>query len=445
MTPFESEAKWRLLTRRDFTIAFAPELKRGIQLDVPGEQTIASGLNATAIQAQASIRRVSDHISRGLEFEHGTDRKTPRGNVYRPYRLTVDETILAIIVLRASEAFRLCEIDVFLTTDIPGIGRGVTTRAALLFALSDAVRNGGSMAVQFTKDCCGGAVPPGIVDVARGVGVSLGSAAQGAISPDEARQLYLRLTGLSVEARKRALDLSRRGFFSPERLAFLIATGAWPAAEAEMLLLACPYPELLLGAGALPESRYLYSFALAHARTAVLGGIIHRALRYHDRRADDATTVGARSSRTDEGALVIDARPLHLNIRCEVMPATMGWIHGPLSQDRVWELWSADPPALTTHRAGQTILVLPRPRGPQEARLFLAQDIDAAQTAGKAARARAILAYPADFLDLERAERSEALKVAAARGVDIVVCPETIAALDAEADRRLREGRKLRP
>lgn len=438
----QSEARWQLLTRKDFSTALDSWTEANGHFDSSGGgQDNLGSVNATAVETVASIRRISDHISRGLEFEHGSDRKTPRGNVYRPYRLTIDETIASVIVLRASEAFRVCEIDVFLTTELPGIERGAATRAGLLFALSDAVRNGGSMGLQFTQACSSTAVPPSVVATARKLNVRLGTAAQGTISPDEARQLYLRLTGLGDKARERALDLSRRGFFSPERVAFLIVTGVWPAAQAEMLLLGCPYPELLLGTGARPESRHLHALALAHGRSAILGGITERALRYQD----GATNHETASNPTKGETFAIDARPVYLNVRSETRPDVMGYLHGPLPNDRVWQWWAVHPKTVTTHRAGQRVLILPRPRGREETRMFLAQDLAAAAKAGSAASARATLVYPAEFLELDEGERTEAVRMASARGVDILACPESIAALDAEAERRLREGRKLRP
>jgi len=422
---FESQAKWRLLTRRDFANAFTSWSA--------GEASAAGFVNASASVTNDSINRVKAHITSGLEFEHGTDRKTPRGNVYRPYRLTIAEAICGVIVLRASEAFRVCEIDVFLTAELPGLERGATTRAALLFALSDAVRNGGSMALQFTPSCCGGAVPAPVTDLAQAVDVPLGSTYRGAIAPEEARQLYLRLTGLSDKARERALELSRRGFFSPERIAFFVATGIWSAAEAEMLLLACPYPDLLFGAGIQPESRHLYAIALTHGRSAVLSGIVERAFRYQD---------GSSDERAD--GVAVNPRPVFLNIPVDPIPSVMGYLHGPLPQDRTWEGWSPNPPEVIRHRTGQRILVIPRPRGREETRLFLTQDLDAARDAGAAARAKAALVYSAEFLELNKSERIEVTRYAGTRSVDILVCPENLTALEAETERRLREGRKLR-
>jgi hypothetical protein len=442
---FECQARWRLLTRRDFGKAFTSWSERNVRFGGDGEQSAAGSVNATSTQTTASVRRISEHISRGIEFEHGTERKTPRGNVYRPYRLTIDETIASVIVLRASEAFRVCEIDVFLTTELPGFAHGETTRAALLFALSDAVRNGGSMALQFTPACAGGAVPPSVTALARTLGIPLGAASHGTIAPEEARPMYLRLTGLGTKARERAQDLSRRGFFSPERIAFLVATGVWPSAEAEMLLLACPYPELLLGTGIRAESRHLHALALAHGRSAVLGGIVARALRYQGSHSNDGVKIDTANNATNGKTFAIDARPVFFEIPNEPAPDVMGYLHGPLSQDRKWEWWSSHPSTITMHRAGQRILVLPRPRGAEETRLFLAQDVAAAERAGSAANARAVLVYPSEFLELGEIERGEAVRAAAARSVDILACPESLAALDVETERRLREGRKLRP
>lgn len=171
--------------------------------------------------------------------------------------------------MRAYEAFNPCEIDVFVTADVPGLQPHATTRAALLFALSDAAFHGGSMALQFTYACNSGALPPDVVAVAESLQVELARAKRGTITPSEAR-VCLRLAGRGNQALARALELSKRGFFSPERVAYLVTSGTWPVREAEMILLASPFPDLLLGNSPDAESRHMHAQAQAHERSAVL-------------------------------------------------------------------------------------------------------------------------------------------------------------------------------
>jgi hypothetical protein len=424
------------LTRGDFATAIAPWLKA-----MENKHATESGAAASYAYVIESLRRTRDHINSNLEFEHGTERKTPRGNVYRPYRLTIADHIVAVLVLRASEAFRLCEIDVLITLKPKGLEPHAIVRAALLFALSDAVRNGGSMALQFTA-ACGPGIPTKVVEAARDFKISLERGANGSVSPDEARRLYLHLCGLAAASQSRVFELSGRGFFSPERIGFLAASAVWPMPQLEMLLQACPHPELLLGSGVGPESRHLYALALAHGRAAVLGGLADRAIRYRDRTIERAGSDDAIEGVT---ATLADARPSYANIPCVADYSSLGYIHGPIPQGHTWTNWSAHSSGTVELRAGDRVLILPRGRGREEIRLFLKQDIAMASDSASRLKAMTLLVYPAELMELSDAERRGAVAMARSAGVSLLACPESLANIDSEIERRMREGRRVRP
>lgn len=431
MLELETHGKWRLLTKQDYKVALSGRVDSGAEYGDVGGAGHAGRVNASLFGVQGSVRRVREYIDRGLEYEHGTDKKTPRGNVYRPYRLTIDGVIAAIIVMRASEAFNVCEIDVFLTVELPGLEEGATTRAALQFALADAVRNGGSMALCFTETCCDRGVPARVRAVAASLGVPLEFAERGAVAPSEARELYLRLSGLGAAALNQARDLSRRGHFSPERLAYLVSSGAWPVREAEMILLACPHPALLLGDAVFPESRHLHAIAVAFGRTAILAGLFDRSLRYVRPAADETG--------------LVEERRYYQRIPNRTIPDRLAWLHGPLPTTRTWAGWTPHPSVILAHKKGQLLLAIPRPRAREEIRRFLRQDLDSARAAANAAPGVvAVLLYSSELLELSAEERLEAWQAGQRRGVQVLACPENLAALDAEVDARMNAGRRLR-
>ena len=429
----ETRGSWRLLTRKDFETALEDWQPDRLAPPRARDDNVPSfGVNATEEQTRATLRYLRQRVNdKKLEYEHGTDRKTPRGNVLRPYRFTVGPAIAALMVLRASEAFNVCEIDVFLTTELPGLEPGATTRAALLFALADAVRNGGSMALQFTRDCRNGGLPVEVAEQAAWLGVPLQYADRGTIAPDESRELYLRLCGLGDEALERARTLSERGFFSPERLAYLVSAGTWSVAEAEMVLLASQHPQLVFGDAPWAESRVVHAQAQAHGRAAVLAGLVDRALRYRDP--------------AGEGVEELVERGEYEELPVRVMPAHLAYLHGPLPRDQVWPLWSLHPEQGARFERGGRYLVLPRPRAREELRQFLRQDLEAAvEAAGSVEGAQPVLVYPAEARELDEEERREAIVAAARLGVQVLACPESIAALDEQLERRLGAGRRMR-
>lgn len=383
-----------------------------------------------------TLQQLRSHL-RDQQFEHGQEGKIARAHLYRPYRLSLEGKLLAIIVLRASEAYNLCEIDIFITTELQGVSFLEVTRAALLFAFSDAAKNAGSMAVQFTKNCASSGVPRPVRLLAKKIGVELAHADQGTLSPQEVREMYLRLCGFSEATQARIRDFANRRFFSIERICYLVTRGLWPVNEASIVLLCAPFPDLILGAGVDVTNRHLSAHSMALASTAVLRGILDRALRYipplpNEKKFTEQKRYHLFSSRLD-----VDQLSVH---------------NGPLPEEIHLSGWAPIGTSTFLFSEGTTLIAFLRSRPKEEIRVFLKHDIEQAKIAGVKSKSTGLrnekinilLVYASDFLQIPKDDRIEANQFAKQLGVNIIVCPESVADLETEVRRRQRIGRSVR-
>lgn len=433
----EHSGQWRIFTQRDFNKTLR-NLKRSefvslgfwsVEGNNLNQEQPVNHIHASQEVFDNAIKRLRSQIQK-QNFEHGQEGKLSRAHIYRPYRLVLDGQLVAVIMFRASEAYNLCEIDVFLTTESQGLYWLEATRAALIFAFSDATKNAGSMAVQFTKACAPDGIPPHVLVLAKEVGVQLMQAKQGVLSPNEVRELFLRLSGLSELAQARVRDFAQKRFFSIERICYLVVQGLWPAREAEIVLLSAPFPDLILGVGVDASVRHLAAHAMAHARTAVLSGILDRALRYVQPHSSQKTFIENKR---------------YFQISSDFEPDQLSITHGPLPDNIQLLVWSADNEQPPIFSEDTTLIAFLRPRSREEIRVFLKHDIEQAKLAKiRNAKTLILLVCSNDFLQLSIDERIEAHQMARKVGVNIIVCPETIAALEVEVYRRQRVGRTVR-
>ena len=86
------------------------------------------------------------------------------------------------------------------------------------------------------------------------------------------------MCGFTGQLRSRIDALTRDGLLAIKRACYLVQHGVWSHHELEGLILGCPYPDFVLNGDIQPESRHLYAFVQGHARTALLGGVLDRAI-----------------------------------------------------------------------------------------------------------------------------------------------------------------------
>ena len=424
-------ADWRLFTERDW---YESELHALDSAQLPFWDPIVdrpsdrSRVLASKTEFRANLRRLRSLVTEDRTrspFEHGTEKKLPRSHNRRVYRLTDHGTLLAAICVHHSQAFNMSVVHALISIDVPWMPPFAAVRAALLFIITDAIKSGGSLAVQFAQ-AFRNRVPDAVKTVADTCGVLLSRVEHGQIAPDEARSLYLALTPLSTTARDTLRGLHARGQLSIDRVCYLIHRDIWPAEEVDVVLRLSPHPELVLGRPHEPESGHLYWHATAHSRMAVLAGAMVRALALRSEVSE-----GILGNVSQDDAIWI---PLF-----GADPLTRTLLIRPASEPLALAGW--DPRGRTgppfTLQPGQELRIAPRARSRAELVALLEVDL---LTLGR----RGAVAVPFDYALLPDLERERLQAVADKCDVRLFVCPLKVAELDGEIRQRIRLARHVR-
>lgn len=473
-------AEWRLFTRRDFRSSGFRVKRNGKSATVdverfrrylkiengrtePSHMALATanahdsndrsaGRDPSDERRQSSVRILGDEndFSQGVlqlwrrlfrdkgrslfehGAEHGIESKIPRAHKWRAYRLTEHGALLAILVLKNSEAFNLCEVDAFLATEHPQLAPGAVVEAMMLFMLSDAVKCGGSMAVQFTGKCFGKRVPPPLVDLAQRMGVPLQHVRSGAIAPDEARQLYLKLTRFSDEAERRIVDLASRGKFSIERVCYLVHHGIWKKEEVDGMLLGSPFPEAVLSGTVHPEDGHVFTQAMFHARAAILGQILCRAFAREE------------SCARDDSDAVVERGGYERPVEYQFKPQLTARVYRSNGTSLELSGWCADGSTLHVP-AHSNLTALLRPHDATTLATFCQNDIQSiVALAGQWDSRLWAVVVPFEFHLRSTAERQALIALATSHNAKLLVCPEKNGTLQKEANRRIQQGEFIR-
>lgn len=368
-------------------------------------------------------------------YEHGTLEKIPGPVQFRACRLTRDGAILAIVVFHASQAFDLCEVTALVAAEMPDLKPLETTRASLLLLLTDAVKSGGSLAIQFAPRSFPAGVPRCVRSLAAQVNVKLHNVTRGAIAPYEARMLYLRLTGFCEAAERIIIDRAERGFFSLEHLCYLVHRRVWSRLAVEFLLQGSPYADLLLSAGLQPEHGLLFDAALSHGRQAVLLERLHQALHTGDGNTES------------DVALTPPDREIEWSIDC--VSIACNWIPRRESAHLIgWRQALSPPQSSSQDRleipADRRFVCLVRAQPLPAMRASLDQDLMSAQRLADEDTQTGV-AVTAEFNQLPQAERERFLRLAGERSVILLRAPLTLPDLDDEVCDRLRQLARMRP
>jgi hypothetical protein len=419
-------ANWRIFTQQDLlNSALAPD--GHTTGDIACEQDGVAADRGAFVRCSpadlaTAIGRLRFHIvdRPATQYRHGTLEKIPRSIHWRAYRLDHHGGLLAVTVFRNSEAFNLCEVDVFLAGEHPDLAALTTTRALLLFLLADAATTGGSMALQYTRDCFNGHVPPGVVALAEANGIELRYAARGAIAPNESRQLYLALSGLSPGARGIVHAVQQQNSGAIDAICTRVARGIWTCLGMDWLLQTCSYPEAI----AMPltaEHGLVFEQTLKQACHAIACEVLVRALRRRERPNLAQITVRA----WEHDSRRVDAAVVPEDMACRIThvsePTTLlGW--GTDGED-------VDVP----NRLPITVFI--RARSTAGLRAFLEAEL--AEIAERRPDGTVWLVVPRDYVHLSAEERERIEDRARPSDVSLLVCPMTMAALVDEAGKRL--------
>lgn len=381
---------------------------------------------------ETGLRTLERHVHT-FENEYLSNNKLPRNHIWRPYRFCVQDIVLGLVVVRHSLANNCLDVDVCLISDAPEYEPGSGARMTSAFLLSEAYKCGGTMEIRFTENVEDRTVPRALREFAQDLGVDLRHVTEGRITPSEARQLYVALSGFSDTLRAQLDLLAEQGKLSQERACYVVNHGIWTRSEVESIVFGSLRPDGIFSGDTPPEQRHLYLQELLHARAAILGGVLDRRL--------------AKRERT-EGTLAIDleddVRRLDIAFdatfyakiyRCdEVLP--IPWVESRGQQ-------AFDLPA------GQHLIVLVRARDANDLALHFEHDLATAHKLAAFSQQQSVpgpvfILTPRDFQELPSDLRTRFVSAAEASGVGLIVCPETVVTLDADAAQRLASSRILR-
>ncbi|MFF2300276.1 hypothetical protein [Arthrobacter sp. NPDC058127] len=142
------------------------------------------------------------------------------------------------------------------------------------------------------------AVPASLRRFGRTVGVELGTEDRAAISPSEARELFLAITPMPAALRSRVDDAVLHQGIPPERMCFLLLSQVWREIEMDYLLATSSRTPSILSGGAEWTSRLARQAESEICRSAVTIGMLFRRLNSTDDAADDKSVVRVVEDRT---------------------------------------------------------------------------------------------------------------------------------------------------
>ncbi len=451
--------EWRLFTCHDFKNfklgdinvirnnfkSFDPDISKVKSSLIADQNTVddeyqknklSGKILATANQYKIAIKQLAYHLFRESgrsEFEHGESKgkksKVPRTHKWRSYRITEHNSLLGLLTLKNSEAFNLCEVDVFLATEICELENGSVTEAMLLFILSDAVKCGGSLAIQFTSNGFNKQLPETICQVAKKHNIELKYLHTGMIAPDESRKLYLKLTPFSRISQKRIEEYSALGIFSIERVCYLVNHGIWTAEEMSGIIRCAQYPETIVNNHYIPEDGHLYTHGMFHGQAALLGDYLQKRL---CKKINNDNTGNHLEYNSPDLFIGVDF--------IEQLLARVYYTPEPFHLDD-WR-----PPGHECVFESEQLVVLLRPYKIKMMRAMLIKDIQRANEAQKKYQGDAIFAVlvPYDYYLLNDDFRAKLVGMENKVKVKILVCPLKSTTLQDEVTRRISQGEFVR-
>jgi len=375
-------------------------------------------LDSDAVEYLDSVVRELDARSSGLEKvkrraqsyyqKFVTNGVRPRAEDLRPVQLACQNVIVGLATLCQDPTFDGLRVLDYLTCEVPHLATHEANRAMAALLLCDAYQNGGTMEIRFGSRYREEPVPPALGRYGRSAGLDLGVDDLHAITPVEARELFLTVTPMPDDLRARGHDLIDRGVITPERLCFTLMSQAWYAVELDYIIATSSRVTSILEGGAPFDLRRERLAEAEVCRAALMTGMLLRRLDSPDAASQSSGNVRAFEDgsigitwaiREDLGAVAMTAVP-----------------EGALP----WAAPEHDPLVMT--RDGLLIVVpraLPTPNDHQ-----LVQTLKADYPTAIVA-----LLVPSDMFD------------AIAAGVPVLLCPDRLGELDTEIEGRLSKLR----
>lgn len=406
-----------------------PDAQNIVNLD----QDFATYLSQTltAIRHRRTAMGVMEKHVQNFERDYLSIGKLPRNYVWRPYRFCSQDVVLGLTVVKHSVDNNCLEVDVYMTSDVIEFEEGIGAKITTSFLLSEAYKCGGSMEIRFSENVEGGRVPVALCELAERYGLSLKYIKEGRIAPSESRLLYLAISEFSQSLRNTIETLHQEGRLSIERPCYALYHGLWTRPQIENIILGSLIPESVLGGDSWPEQRHLYLNDLKHASAAVMGGVLDRKLAKRER------NTGSEALDLED-----DVRPIDIYFNPDYYAKVYS------CREEMLIPWVKQQSTQTV-KPGIEVTILIRAYDVEDLTRYLAHDIHLARGLNSTQEKQALTPYvyvlvPRDFEELPQELQKKLLASAENSRVGIIVCPETIVALEADSSRRLASSRIMR-
>lgn len=398
---------------RWYTRDVAPRFQADV-IDI-GIVDYVSSLDEELAARKDGLGRMLDQIGPAYQEAYLIKDKRPRDFVIRPVRIACQNVIVGLAAFAQDSTFDGLSVVAWQTCEVPHVATHEGNRALAALTLCDAFRNGGTMEIRFDRDArvyYNGrrtiyhghpekAVPASLRRYGRTVGVYLGEEDSAAITPAEARELFLAVTPMPASLRARVDDAVATRRISPERICFSLLSQIWREPELDFMLATSSRAASILEGGAPWTDRASRQAESEVCRAAVMAGMLFRRLNSTDAAGDANSAIRVVEDRSKGVTWHIDGVKGSITLRGMDAAAPVPW----------------------THRAGgmDEVTVFPR--------TALTSDLARAVAADNTPGLKAVL-VPADVPSPPDAG-------------DIVVlrCPDRLADIDKDIERRLLTSR----
>ena len=250
------------------------------------------------------LRRVLDVIGPAYERSHARRKKRPRDYVVRPIRLACQNVIIGLAAIAQDASFDGLSVVAWQTCEVPHLATHEGNRALAALTLCDAFQNGGTMEIRFDRsarvDADGrqvvldghpeGRVPASLKRFGRTTGILLGEEDDAAITPSEARELFMAITPMPPDLQARVDHaISTRGI-TPERICFTLLSQVWREIELDFILATSSRAPSILAGGADWQHRGARQAEAGVCRAAAMVGMLYRRLNSLDNAGGDGSS-----------------------------------------------------------------------------------------------------------------------------------------------------------
>ncbi|MBM7804191.1 hypothetical protein JOD57_000028 [Geodermatophilus bullaregiensis] len=297
--------RWHLDTQRDDLQAAVLDFDALLYAE-----SVAEELEAR----DAGLYRMLDEVGPAYELQYLEADKRPRDFVIRPVRIACQNVIVGLAAFAHEPSIDGMSVLAWQTCEVPHVATHEANRALAALMLCDAFASGGTMEIRFDRPANltahgitaksgervdvdvtyrghpeGGRVPAGLRRYGRSVGVFLGMDDIHAISPREARDLFLAVTPMPADLGARVHEAYRRGVASPERLCFVLLSQIWREPELDFMLAVSDRTGSILRGGADWRCRGQRQAESEIARAALMIGMLYRRLDTKDGAGDTSS------------------------------------------------------------------------------------------------------------------------------------------------------------